>query len=268
MLMDLEIYQVDSFTSEPFKGNPAGVCITENALDESLMFAIATEMAVSETAFLSLSDLSLRWFTPKIEVSLCGHGTLAVAHILKEKGLVSVGEEVVFNTLSGSLLVKVEEKHIEMDFPSTVIDFNIPPSGEMLAYLGINTEQIVSSGVFDSKNFIEISNERQLLALKPNFDGLKKLLGRGVVITAKSESKNIDFTSRYFAPWVGVNEDPVTGSAHCALAVYWAEKLNNSVLTGYQASKRGGFVKIELLSNQRVKLIGDAITVLKGTMHV
>jgi PhzF family phenazine biosynthesis protein len=266
--MDLEIYQVDSFTSEPFKGNPAGVCITENSLDESLMFAITAEMAVSETAFLSLSNLNLRWFTPKVEVSLCGHGTLAVAHILKEKGLVSVGEEVLFNTLSGSLRVKVEDKHIEMDFPTTTIDFNLNSNKQMLAHLGIKSDQIISFGVFDSKIFIEMSTENQLLDIKPNFEALKKLQGRSVVITAKSESNGIDFISRYFAPWVGVNEDPVTGSAHCALALYWGEKLSKSTLTGYQASMRGGFVKMELLPNRRVKLIGEAVTVLTGTMHV
>jgi len=266
--MDLEIYQVDSFTSEPFKGNPAGVCITENALDENLMFAITAEMAVSETAFLSLSDLNLRWFTPKVEVSLCGHGTLAVAHILKEKALVSVGEEILFNTLSGSLRVKIEDKHIEMDFPGSTIDFNITANSEMLTHLGIKPEQLISFGIFDSKVFIEMSTESQLLDLTPNFDGLKKLPGRSVLITTKSESKGIDFISRYFAPWVGVNEDPVTGSAHCALAVYWGEKLSKTILTGYQASERGGFVKVELLSNQRIKLIGEAVTVLKGTMRV
>jgi len=266
--MDLEIYQVDSFTSEPFKGNPAGVCITDNALDENLMFAITAEMALSETAFLSLNDLNLRWFTPKVEVSLCGHGTLAVAHILKEKGLVPVGGEVLFNTLSGSLRVKVEDKHIEMDFPAATIDFTISPNSEMLTHLGIKSEQLISFGVFDSKIFIEVSTENQLLALKPNFDGLKTLPGRSVVITAKSEAKDIDFISRYFAPWVGVNEDPVTGSAHCALALYWGEKLNQTILTGYQASERGGFVKVELLPNKKVKLIGEAVTVLKGTMHV
>jgi len=268
--MDLEIYQVDSFTSEPFRGNPAGVCITENALDESLMFAIAAEMAVSETAFLCLSNLRLRWFTPKVEVNLCGHGTLAVAHILKEKALLSVGEEVIFDTLSGSLHVKVEDKHIEMDFPATPVDFNMTPNDEMLAHLGIKPEQMLSFGVFDSKIFIEISSESQLRALKPNFDGLKTLQGRSVVITAKAEAEDIDFISRYFAPWVGVNEDPVTGSAHCTLALYWGEKLSQTVLTGYQASERGGVVKVELLSKSkhRVKLIGEAVTVLKGTMYV
>ncbi len=266
--MDLEVYQVDSFASEPFKDNPAGVCITQQALDESLLFAIATEMAVSETALLFLRDLRLRWFTPKVEVSLCGHGTLAVAHILKEKGLVAVGEEVVFNTLSGLLVVKVKDKHIEMDFPATIIDFNLSPDDEMLAHLGISFEQVVSFGVFDSKHFIEISNDRQLLNLNPNFDGLKKLQGRGIVVTAMSVSQNIDFISRYFAPWVGINEDPVTGSAHCALAVYWGQKLNQSVMRGYQASARGGFVSVELLSSGRVKLMGDAVTVLKGTLHL
>lgn len=266
--MDLEIYQVDSFTSTPFKGNPAGVCITENALDESIMSAIAAEMAVSETAFLSLNDMRLRWFTPKVEVNLCGHGTLAMAHILKEKGLVAIADEITFNTLSGPLLVKFDEQQIAMDFPITDINFDVPINNQLLDYLGISTEHVVSFGAFDTKCFIEIKDEQQLLELKPNFDGLKKLKGRSVVVTAKSKTPKIDFISRNFAPWVGVNEDPVTGSAHCALAVYWGDKLSKASLTGYQASKRGGYVKVELLEKQRVKLIGDAVTVVKGSMHI
>ena len=155
-----------------------------------------------------------------------------------------------------------------MNSPAITTDFNIPSPPELLAELDLKQDQIVSFGIFDSKHLIEIKNELQLLALKPNFDGLKALKGRDVVITCKSESENIDFTSRYFAPWVSVNEDPVTGSAHCALAVYWGEKLKKTALTGYQASKRGGFVKVELLEGQRVKLIGNATTVIKGTMMV
>lgn len=266
--MDIDIYQVDSFTLEPFKGNPAGVCIMERSLDEDLMFAIAAEMAVSETAFLSLDDMRLRWFTPTVEVDLCGHGTLAVAQVLKDNGLVVVGEELKLNTLSGVLLVKVEDQYIEMNFPASVIDFGRDPSIEMLDSLGIHSDQVVSSGIFDSKVLIEIDSEADLLTLEPNFDRLKTLPGRGVVVTVKSMSNSIDFKSRYFAPWVGVNEDPVTGSAHCALAVHWGRTLNKSRLKGYQASDRGGFVEVELLPNQRVKLIGNAVTVIKGTMSV
>ncbi len=266
--MYLEIFQVDSFTSEPFKGNPAGVCITAAGLDEALMFAIAAEMAVSETAFLSLSDFRLRWFTPEVEVKLCGHGTLAVVHILKQQGLYGVGDELAFNTLSGELRVKIETNHIEMDFPEACLDFDMPVDERILEGLGLTAEQVITHSCFDSKNLIEIDSEQALLALKPNFDGLKQLPGRGVVVTAKSVSDRSDFISRYFAPWVGISEDPVTGSAHCALAVYWGDKLQSAKLRGYQASERGGFVDVERLANRRVKLIGQAVTVLKGTLYV
>lgn len=266
--MELEIYQVDSFTTEMFKGNPAGVCITENALDESLMFSIAEEMAVSETAFLSLNNMQLRWFTPKVEVNLCGHGTLAVAHILKEKGIAVIGKQLVFNTLSGPLLVTVREHNIEMVFPLAQLSAGKTCNKNLLNSLGIDSEQVAFFGCFDSKYFIEINSEQSLLNLTPNFNALKKLSGRGVVITAKSTSNELDFISRYFAPWVGVNEDPVTGSAHCALAAFWGTKLNKSKLKGYQASARGGFVNVEVLANTQVKLIGSAVTTLKGTLYV
>ncbi|WP_417882897.1 PhzF family phenazine biosynthesis protein [Vibrio rumoiensis] len=266
--MDLEIYQVDSFTSEAFKGNPAGVCISDAGLSERLMLLIAEEMAVSETAFLSLNDMRLRWFTPKAEVKLCGHGTLAVAHVLKQKGQVKVGECVHFETLSGTLTAQINESTIELDFPSPVILFDVPISSELIQQLGIVKDEIVSYGHFDSKVFIEVSEETCLLNLQPNFDALKKMSGRGVLVTARSTNDDLDFISRYFAPWVGVNEDPVTGSAYCALTVYWADKLGQAKFKGYQASARGGYVDTELLPNGRTKLIGSAVTVVKGTMYV
>ncbi|WP_375322453.1 PhzF family phenazine biosynthesis protein [Aliivibrio logei] len=266
--MDLNIYQVDSFTSEAFKGNPAGVCISENGLTEALMLSIAEEMAVSETAFLSLSDMRLRWFTPQVEVALCGHGTLAVAHILKEIGAAKAGECIEFNTLSGVLSAKLQDSTIELDFPSTTISFNSIKNKALLTCLGINEREVISFGIFDSKELIEIESEEALLALSPNFDVLKQLSGRGVLITAKSSSEQLDFVSRYFAPWVGNNEDPVTGSAHCALTVYWAEKLKKSTFNAYQASSRGGYIGTELLSNGRIKLIGSAVTTIKGQMFV
>ncbi|MGF1755775.1 PhzF family phenazine biosynthesis protein [Vibrio makurazakiensis] len=266
--MDLDIYQVDSFTSEAFKGNPAGVCITTNGLSENLMLSIAEEMAVSETAFLSLSDMRLRWFTPKSEVKLCGHGTLAVAHVLKERGQLKSGETVNFETASGTLTALINESTIELDFPSPIIEFDAIQPSNLLEYLGIVQSEVVSFGSFDSKVFIEVDSEKALLNLQPNFDALKQMKGRGVLVTTRSGSENLDFISRYFAPWVGVNEDPVTGSAHCALTVYWSKKLGKLELKGFQASERGGYVTTALLSNGRTKLIGSAVTVIKGTMQI
>ncbi len=266
--MDLDIYQVDSFTSDTFKGNPAGVCITKDDLSESLMLSIAEEMAVSETAFLSLNGMTLRWFTPKAEVNLCGHGTLAVAHVLKERGQVKVGDTVHFETVSGTLTALIKTSKIELDFPSTTIEFDLIQSPELLKNLGIKTNEILSFGTFDSKVFIELDSEETLLKLKPNFDGLKQSKGRGVLVTTASSNENLDFISRYFAPWVGVNEDPVTGSAHCALTIYWSKKLSKLKLKGYQASARGGYLDTELLTNGRIKLIGSAVTVIKGVMQI
>ncbi len=266
--MNLDIYQVDSFTSEAFKGNPAGVCITNEGLSESLMLLIAEEMAVSETAFYSLKDRSLRWFTPQTEVNLCGHGTLAVAHVLKERGQIKEGERAYFETKSGTLTSLINETTIELDFPSPMMTLDTPQSSELLAYLGIKKGEIVSYGQYDSKVLIEVVSENTVLHLQPNFDALKQIDGRGVLVTARSSREGLDFISRYFAPWVGINEDPVTGSAHCALTVYWADKCGQLKLKGFQASARGGYVNTELLSNGRIKLIGTAVTVIKGTMKV
>ncbi|AUI86329.1 phenazine biosynthesis protein PhzF [Vibrio azureus] len=266
--MELEIYQVDSFTQQVFKGNPAGVCITQEQLSRPLMLAIAGEMAVSETAFLSLSDMNLKWFTPEAEVNLCGHGTLAVAHVLREKGQVKAGDKVSFSTLSGTLTALINESTIELDFPSPSIEFSVPSPAALLEHLTLTQEEIISFGHFDEKVLIELASEQTLLNLQPNFDGLKQLPGRGVLITALSSDPHLDFVSRYFAPWVGVNEDPVTGSAHCALTVYWSEKLAKTQLKGFQASQRGGYVDTELLPNGRTKLIGSAVTVIKGKMQV
>lgn len=268
--MQFEIYQVDSFTRDAFKGNPAGVCITTEPLSEDLMRAIAAEMAVSETAFLNTTDLSLRWFTPLVEVALCGHGTLAAAHVMQQKGLVTTGQTLRFNTLSGVLVAKILDKGIELDFPvPTVITQEIDP--RLLEHLGIETEQVVQSCVFDGKQLVEIESQAALLSLTPNFAALKDLPGRGIVVTARAASEDIeklDFISRYFAPWVGVDEDPVTGSAHCALSLYWAKKLGKTRFSAYQASSRGGYLTTELLTENRVKLIGNAKTVISGMLSV
>ncbi|UXI02617.1 PhzF family phenazine biosynthesis protein [Photobacterium sp. TY1-4] len=264
--MKLDIYQVDSFTTSAFQGNPAGVCLTSSALTESQMRAIAAEMAVSEIAFLNLSNDQLRWFTPEVEVALCGHGTLAVAHVLKETGRARVGETVTFHTLSGALAVKIDDTEIEMDFPAARIVRDVPVQQPLIAHLGLNDDQLVAYGEFDGKVLIEVTDASVVRLLAPNFDGLKQLPGRSVLVTALSDEPGADCISRYFAPWVGVNEDPVTGSAHCALAPYWAAKLNKTVLRGYQASTRGGYVKMALQSDNRVLLAGQAVTVIQGTL--
>lgn len=266
--MLLDIYQVDSFTSEPFKGNPAGVCITENELSEKLMLSIASEMALSETAFLSLDNNRLRWFTPKIEVSLCGHGTLATAWVLYQKDLMSDGETITFDTLSGSLSATVNGNIIEMDFPIIEVKESQEIDIQKLSALEIDINDVIFYGKAGLKEFVEIRTDEMLLNLNPDFNSLSKMSGRGVIVTAMSSDPEKDFVSRNFVPWVGINEDPVTGSAHCALANYWSEKLNKSTMLGYQASERGGFVTVELMNTGRVKLSGTAVTVIEGKMNV
>lgn len=266
--MELEIYQVDAFTSEAFRGNPAGVCITETPLDESLMFSIAAEMAVSETAFLSLQDMNLRWFTPQVEVKLCGHGTLAVAHIMKEQGKVASGDQVTFNTLSGPLTVNVSNSSYELDFPAPQLKFELHCPEEKRVALGLSEQHIVTYCHFDSKDLLEVTSQDVLLSLVPDFSSLARQTGRGIIVTAKSTQADVDIVSRYFAPWVGINEDPVTGSAHCALAEFWARKIEKPILTAFQASSRGGYLDIEKRENNRVILSGKAVTTIKGTLFV
>ncbi|GLT16615.1 isomerase [Vibrio zhanjiangensis] len=264
--MELEIYQVDSFTNKIFKGNPAGVCITQESLDTELMLSISREMAVSETAFLSLQDMNLRWFTPETEVKLCGHGTLAVAHVLKAQGKLSTGDKVTFQTLSGELKVKVLHDSYELDLPSPKMAFDTALSDKKRMALGLSEHQIVSVCDFETKQLVEVIDENVIVNLNPDFSSLLSESGRGIVVTSQSTSQDYDIISRYFAPWVGVNEDPVTGSAHCALSAYWFEKLNASKLTAYQASSRGGYLDLEYLDNGRVKIKGQAVTSLKGTL--
>ena len=270
--MEVNVYQVDSFTSEVFKGNPAGVCITDSALNESQMYAIAAEMAVSETAFLAMDTMQLRWFTPEVEVKLCGHGTLAVAHILKQLDLYKTGDTIGFHTLSGLLTAELDNDEIHLTFPAPVLEFDAEINVELIERIGLHKSNILDYGIFDTKQFIVISDEALLYQLEPDFSSMAKLQGRGVLITAQKSQTNeiegVDFISRYFAPWVGVNEDPVTGSAHCALSVYWSKALNKTKLKAYQASRRGGYVDVEQLDANTVKLSGKAVTVLQGQMRI
>ena len=265
--MELEIYQVDAFSTRPFSGNPAGVCITPQGLETTTMQQIAAEMAVSETAFLALDEYRLRWFTPEAEVDLCGHGTLATAHILRQTGLLAVGESVVFTTLSGPLKATAGPDTIELDFPLLVPDMQYVQDEALLDALGLDASDVSACGKFGPKVMMVVEDAEIIDALKPRFQALSALPGRGVAITAPGHGK-YDFISRYFAPWVGVNEDPVTGSAHCALAAYWAARLDKRTLCAWQASPRGGELHIALTSAGRVALAGQSHTVLAGTFYL
>ncbi|MDN3610274.1 PhzF family phenazine biosynthesis protein [Vibrio ostreicida] len=264
--MEVEIYQVDAFSNEVFKGNPAGVCVVSSPLTDAQMLAIAGEMAVSETAFLHLPDMNLRWFTPEVEVALCGHGTLAVAHVLKQQQKIALGESVTFSTLSGPLSVEIRHSSYHLNFPLPKLETGLPLPLDKIQALGLCREAVISYCRFDNKDLFELDNEQRVYELRPDFSALTQLAGRGILVTASSDRADIDVISRYFAPWVGVNEDPVTGSAHCALGQYWGAKLDQSQLRAYQASARGGFIDVEVLDNDRVILSGQAVTALQGVL--
>lgn len=259
--MGLTIYQIDSFTNKPFAGNPAGVCILAAPADESWMQNVAMEMNLSETAFLykQKDGFNLRWFTPAAEVELCGHATLASAHILWETGILAMHETARFHTLSGLLTARFKNKWIELDFPATPAESIDTPQG-LTEALGI-TPKFVGKNKFDF--LIEVDSEETVRRLEPDFSLLKSLTERGVMVTAPASSDEYDFISRFFAPSVGVDEDPVTGSAHCTLGPYWQKQLGKKDFTAYQASKRGGVVRVNV-KGDRVILSGQAVTILRA----
>ena len=265
--MTFSLFQVDSFTAEPFRGNPAGVCLLDAPRDEDWMLGIAREMNLSETAFLlpEGTGYRLRWFTPQVEVTLCGHATLASAHILWEQGILYPDQTAQFATLSGQLSAfRTADSWIALDFPLRQVIPAAPPPG-LLSALGI--EQVQFSGRYREDYLIEVTDEEAVRALTPNFARLKTVPTRGVVITARAQEKAYDFVSRFFAPAVGVDEDPVTGSAHCALAPYWAERLGKPSLLAYQASRRGGLLRVTP-RNGRVLLEGQAVTIFEARLRV
>ncbi len=263
--MGQPITQVDAFTAEPFRGNPAAVCVLPAARDAGWMQLVAREMNLSETAFLvrrADGSYDLRWFTPAVEVDLCGHATLASAHALWESGRLRAEEQARFHTRSGLLTAaRLADGWIEMDFPATV-----PAAGEVAAglpaALGITPRRVLRSR-FDY--VVEVESETAVRSLTPDFGALRQLAVRGVIVTARAETAPYDIISRFFAPGAGIDEDPVTGSAHCALAPYWAELLGKQDLLAYQASARGGELRLRL-AGDRVKLAGQARTVLRGEL--
>jgi PhzF family phenazine biosynthesis protein len=264
--MSQKIYQVDSFTREPFAGNPAGVCLLEQLKSEAWMKAVAREMNLSETAFLVRQDdgsYHLRWFTPVKEVSLCGHATLASAHILWETGALAPAETARFATLSGELTAQLRGDWIEMNFPARQAEPVEPLEGLLEA---LKLERPLFVGKSNNTYVIEVQNEQIVRDLQPDFTRIGALPLRTVGVTARAGAElarthGADFVSRYFAPSMGVNEDPVTGSLHCILTPYWAERLGKTELVAYQASARGGTLRVRA-AGERVFLCGQAVTVL------
>lgn len=274
----IQVYQVDAFTNECFKGNPAGVCVLEEEIEVRHMQLIAKEMNLSETAFVQSLEgkpinqtniFSLRWFTPKYEVDLCGHATIATSKILFN----NIGirnEQIIYETKSGRLIAHNTNKGIALDFP---IDepLNVDLSNDILEAIGIESFENAIIGKNTKKLVIHLKTESEVLKLTPNFEKMKslefKMDVRGIGITCIGNGK-YDFISRYFNPWAGVNEDPVTGSVHTLLASYWGELLNKNEMKAYQASDRGGEIVLRILSGDRVELIGQAVVVLKGELYI
>lgn len=264
--MKVKLYQVDAFiTDQPFSGNPAAVCILPKPRSEAWMQNVAVEMNLSETAFLVQGEdgFSLRWFTPAVEVELCGHATLASAHILWETGLLIADKEGRFHTASGLLTAKKVAEEIELNFPTTPPEPIKEPPG-LVEALGVNAEYV---GASEYDYLVRVGSEAEVLGSKPDFVKLKELGVRGVMLTCKSESDEYDFISRFFAPGAGIDEDPVTGSAHCCLGPYWAEILGKDEMVAYQASTRGGVVRVRV-GPERVYLGGRAVTVFRGELVV
>jgi predicted PhzF superfamily epimerase YddE/YHI9 len=261
--MSLTIIQVDAFTSEPFKGNPAAVCVLPEERNDSWMQNVAREMNLAETAFLlsGPDGWELRWFTPAVEVDLCGHATLASAHVLWETGVLAPRETARFHTRSGLLTAVKRGDWIELDFPSTPDEPADAPPG-LVESLGASP-RYVGRSVFDY--LVELDSEESVRALSPDFGVMKKIGARGVIATSRSADPGFDFVSRYFAPAFGIDEDPVTGSTHCCLAPFWSSRLGKSSFLARQISARGGVLKVEL-KGDRVGLGGQAVTVLRAEL--
>ncbi|MFO0914870.1 MAG: PhzF family phenazine biosynthesis protein [Pirellulales bacterium] len=257
--------QIDAFTSEPFRGNPATVCLLEHSRSADWMQRVAAELNQTETAFVRAEgdELQLRWFTPRVEVDLCGHATLAAAHALWSEGCLEESSPIEFQTRSGTLTARKRDPWIELNFPATPAT-EVPTAAELLSALGIETAWC---GQSSADYLIVVPNESIVRGLQPDLARLAQIPTRGVIVTAKSDDARWDFVSRFFAPACGIDEDHVTGSAHCCLAPYWSSVLGKDRLTGYQASRRGGIVQTEL-ADDRVLLRGKAITIWRGELLV
>jgi PhzF family phenazine biosynthesis protein len=260
------MFVVDAFTSRPFSGNPAGVCLLTELADGDWMQRVASEMKHAETAFIVPDGdaFGLRWFTPSTEVDLCGHATLAAAHILWEADCIEEDEAAIFHTKSGTLTCTRHGYGIQMDFPVEPVGEPIDGS-EIVKALRLSGPSQTYQNRMDY--LVEVPDAATLRLVEPDMEALTALGGRGVIVTAQSDSAEYDFLSRFFAPAAGIPEDPVTGSAHCCLGPYWARKLGKNDLTGYQCSERGGTVRVAIRGD-RVLLQGHALTTLRGEFLV
>lgn len=261
--MKIEIYQVDAFTNDVFKGNPAAVCPLEKWLDDTILQAIASENNLSETAFFVKTEegFHIRWFTPTSEVDLCGHATLASAFVIFNY-VESNTNVIEFESLSGKLIVTKEKELISLNFPARRPKL-INKTKQHENLIDFEPSEIF----FHTKTVFVLKNHEAVLRAKPNFSQIAKLNSDGLVITAKSTDPDIDFVSRYFAPHVGIPEDPVTGAAHTVLTPLWSEKIGKKRLVAKQISKRGGKIYCEDLG-ERVKLSGNAVLFLKGEIYL
>ena len=257
------IVQVDAFTNAPFSGNPAAVCVLPGPADPKWMQSVAAEMNLSETAFLHRegAGFRLRWFTPTVEVDLCGHATLASAHVLWEDGHLARGERARFASKSGALTADLRGEFIELDFPMSPTSPTHAPI-DLTEGLGVPFKSVWTTP-FDY--LVEVASEDVVRALHPDITALTRIETRGVIVTARASTPGYDFVSRFFGPRAGVPEDPVTGSAHCALGPFWQARLEKDTFVAYQASARGGVVRVTV-AGDRVKLAGQAITVLRGEL--
>jgi len=261
--MTIPILQVDAFTAQPFAGNPAAVCILPATKEVSWMQRVAREMNVADTAFLQrrADGFDLRWFTPAVEVDLCGHATLASAHVLWETGQLAVTEVARFHTRSGLLTATRRGEWIDLDFPLTPVAA-IDPLPGLGEALGV-TPLYLGRSQFDV--LVQVESESMVRDLQPDFRLLAGVDARGVIVTSRAAASNHDFVSRFFAPQSGIDEDPVTGSAHCALAAFWRSELGKDSFVARQISARGGELHVQIVGD-RVRLGGQAVTVLRGEL--
>lgn len=257
----IRLIQVDAFSDRPFSGNPAAICLLEEDVDSEWMQSLAEEMNLSETAFVRPLDegFGLRWFTPVAEVDLCGHATLASAHVLWSEGLAATDAPIQFHTRSGVLPCRKQGETIELDFPTTPPSEAEPPDG-LCDSLGVHPTYCGKTQ-FDTLLIVE--TEDTVRSLSPDFTRLREFPTRGIIVSSACRDPAIDFISRYFAPAFGIDEDPVTGSAHCCLGPYWAEELGKTKLNAFQSSQRGGHVRVSV-EGGRTLLGGKAVTVMRG----
>lgn len=262
----MKLSLIDAFTDAPFSGNAAAVCLLDGERDSAWMQSLARELGYSETAFLLREGARyrLRWFTPTVEVDLCGHATLASSHFLWESGIEKAGSPLEFATRSGILRASRRGGEIELDFPAE------PPREEpapvaLAAALGVRP---VWSGRNRLDFLLLVETEEEVRAIRPDFEGVRRETGggRGVIVTSRAASPDLDFVSRYFAPAAGIDEDPVTGSTHCCLGPFWAERLGKQNLRAAQISARGGRLSVRIGEENRVFLGGSAVTVFRGEL--